>query len=469
MVIRMYKINKTKLRFKRIVVFVMLCAFIFSFSACGSKKEGDTYEKEQGAKLGQELEPSPKGQEKQKKEEQPSVASAEKLTKGDRGNQEVIDESILDDETKKTLYDASGKFSFELFKECDEIGENILISPASVMFALGMTANGGVGDTLKEMERVLGGEGANIGDINAFYREYAKKLENAEEIKISIANSIWINKDILTTAKEAFLSACDSFYGADVYRAVFNDETIKLVNKWVKENTDGMIKELLKEFNGDEAMMLINAIAFDGKWEKTYCEDQVRDTIFTTDEGEETSVQGMYSDERVYIEDENTTGFIKDYKGGYRFVALLPDENISIDEYVASLTYDKYKNLMESERRAFVSAMLPKFQYDYGKEMKDALKAMGMPSAFEPSKADFSNMIDDELVKLYIGKVLHKTHIEVGEEGTRAAAVTAVMMDLATEIIEEEKKEVFLNRPFVYMIIDEENEIPLFMGVVRNM
>ena len=170
-----------------------------------------------------------------------------------------------------------------------------------------------------------------------------------------------------------------------------------------------MIKELLKKFNGDEAMMLINAIAFDGKWVEIYYEDQVRETTFTTAKGEEVSVEGMYSDERAYIEDENTIGFVKDYKGGYRFVALLPDENISIDEYVASLTYDKYKKLMDSERIAKVSAMLPKFQYDYSKEMKDALKAMGMPSAFEPSKADFSNMIDDELVKLYIGKVLHKT------------------------------------------------------------
>lgn len=466
----MYKTSKTRLRFKRIVAFVMLCALIFSFSACGSRKESETGEKGQEVKSGQEMESGQKDQEQeeQKKEEQPSVTSTEKLTKGDGGNKEVIDESILDDETKKALYDASGEFSLELLKKCDETGENILISPTSVMFALGMTANGGVGDTLKEMESVLGGEGANIGDINAFYREYAKKLESPEEIKISIANSIWINKDILTKAKDAFLSTCDSFYGADVYRATFNDETIKLVNKWVEENTDGMIKKLLEKFEGNEAMMLINAIAFDGKWEEIYYEDQVRDTIFTTTEGEETSIQGMYSDERAYIEDEDTTGFIKDYKGGYRFVALLPDENTSIDEYIANLTYDKYKKLMDSERRALVSAMLPKFQYDYSKVMNDALKTMGMPNAFEPSKADFSNMTDDEMVKLYIGKVLHKTYIEVAEEGTRAAAVTAVIMESNAAIMEEDIKKVFLDRPFVYMIIDGESEMPLFMGVVRN-
>lgn len=448
--------NKESFKVKRIkgvVAFVLACIIVCTFSACGTRKS------EEESLTVTEAESGDKEEKKQ------NIEGADKLTKGEK---KEVETGELEKENKELLLKGTGEFSFELMRECDESGKNVLISPTSVMFALGMTANGGAGATLKEMESVLGGDGVSIGEINAFYKEYADKLKENEDIKISIANSIWINKEILTTVKDTFLSTCDSFYGAEVYRAIFNDETIKLVNKWVEENTDGMIKELLKEFNGNEAMMLINAIAFDGKWVEIYYEDQVRDTIFTTAEGEETNIQGMYSDERAYIEDDNTTGFIKDYKGGYRFVAMLPSEDMSIDEYVDSLTYDKYKKLMESERDVKVSAMLPKFQYDYSKEMKDVLKKMGMPSAFERPRADFSNMTEDELVKLYIGKVLHKTYIEVAEEGTRAAAVTAVIMDSNAAIMEEEIKNVFLDRPFVYMIIDGESEMPLFMGVVRN-
>lgn len=444
----MNTIISKKIDLKRAFALIMLVVLVFSFGACGSRKERESHEKEQ--------------------REKPGVTTVEKLNKGDEDNKEVIDENIQGDETNKDLYDATGEFAFGLLKECNESNKNILVSPTSVMFALGMTANGGVGDTLKEMESLLGGEGTDIGSINSLYKNYANRLESAEEIKVSIANSIWINKDILTSVKETFLSVCDSFYGADVYKASFDGETIEMVNKWVEENTDGMIKKLLDTFEGDEAMMLINAIAFDGKWVEIYYENQVKDTTFTTIEGKECNIQGMYSDERVYIEDENTTGFVKDYKGGYRFVAMLPKEDISVDEYIDGLTYDKYRKLMESKREAKVSAMLPKFQYDYSKEMKDALMEMGMTSAFESSLADFSNITEDD-VNLYIGRVLHKTYIEVAEEGTRAAAVTAVLMDSNTAVIEEEIKKVFLDRPFVYMIIDEENEMPLFMGVVREL
>ena len=428
--------NNAKNMLKRVIAIVMLCAITFSLGACGT-----------GERVSENRDKTP-------------------VAKPMEAKTDFAWETIrLDDETREKLYEATGEFAFELLKNCDESGENILISPTSVMLALGMTANGATGETKDEMEKVLGGEGIEIENINEFYKEYSKKLQDGEEIKINIANSIWINKDAITSAKDAFLSSLDYVYGAHAYNETFDSNTVKMINNWVKENTDGMIEELLSGFEGSELVILINTICFDGEWEVIYYEDQIRETEFTNASGETVKVEGMYSEESWYIEDDNTIGVMKSYKGGYRFVALLPSEDVPIDDYVADLTYDKYTSLMASKRRVAVKTMIPKFQYEYSKEMEDALMAMGMEKAFDSNTADFSYMTND--ANPYIGNVLHKTCIEVGEKGTKAAAVTAILTD-GIAIYEGEIKRVTLDRPFVYMIIDEENEMPLFIGVVRD-
>lgn len=459
----MYKFKKTNNYLKRFVAVMMLFTLIFSLSACGvRKKEEGTGSEAKGSETGA-------GSETKKPEVEPGSETKEpEIEPSDKPETGIVETVTLDDETKDKLYDATGDFAFELLKNCDESGENILISPISVVLALGMTANGGTGETLEEMEKLLGGEGADIESLNAFYKEYMEKLQGNDKIKVSIANSVWINKDVVNNVKDAFMSTLNNCYDAKAYNESFNNDVVEKVNTWVKENTDGMIEKLLDQLEGSEVMILINAICFDGEWQKIYYENQVRETVFTNSSGDEVDVEGMYSDEDWYIEDENTTGVIKDYKGGYRFVALLPNEDVSIDDYVASLTYDKYKGLMNGKKEAIVQTMLPKFQYDYSKAMKEVLKDMGMPKAFEAGKAEFTNITDDD-ISINIGSVIHKTYIEVGEKGTRAAAVTAVVMDSCESFEEKEIKSVTLDRAFVYMIIDEETEMPLFMGVVRDM
>lgn len=361
---------------------------------------------------------------------------------------------------------ATSEFAFELLKNCDTQEGNTLISPASVMLALGMTANGGAGETLEGMTNMLGKE-LNLDLINELYYDYMTLLQENEEAVLSIANSIWINNRVDMQVKKEFLTKCLTYYNAEIYTIPFDISAVGEVNEWVEDNTDGMIEKIIEEFNGDEVMVLINAIAFDAQWQKVYYENQVRDTEFAGTSGKKT-VDGMYSEEDVYIYDENTVGFIKDYKGEYRFVALLPDEDVSIDEYVQGFTAKKYQTLMDSQKEASVRAMLPKFSYDYSISLNEALSNMGMKQAFEQFEADFSNMADCG-ENIYIGDVLHKTFIEVGEEGTRAAAVTAVIMEgNAMMPVQDEIHEVYLDRPFMYMIVDETTELPVFVGVVRD-
>lgn len=171
----------------------------------------------------------------------------------------------------------------------------------------------------------------------------------------------------------------------------------------------------------------------------------------------------MNGTEMRYLADENTTGFIKPYKEGYSFVALLPQEGMSLADYEAQLDAEKWQGLMESVSEERVYTRIPQFSTEYEAELNDVLVDMGMEDAFDEEDADFSNMLlADDTIR--IGKVVHKTYIEVDELGTKAGAVTSVSMDANSAMPEEEPKRVYLNRPFVYVIIEDSTGLPVFIG-----
>ena len=370
----------------------------------------------------------------------------------------------LDFDEKIFATDVAG-FSFGLLKKCNDEDDNILVSPLSIMQALGMTANGASGETKEQMEKLLSEE-LNLDLINKMYKQYVNEITSDEAIKLAVANSIWINNNVGFTVNQEFATKCLSYYDAKMYSAPFNMDTVNSINQWVSDNTDAMIDKIIDRFSGDEMMVIINAIVFDAEWERIYYDDQVRNTPFYGIKGTN-DVEGMYSEEKYYLEDDNTTGFIKDYKGGFRFVALLPDEDVDIDDYIQNFTEEKYMELMANKREVRVDAMLPKFEYDYQIGLIEPLKEMGMEQAFMQGQADFTQMSDEKL-NMYISDVIHKTHIKVGEKGTKAAAVTAVIVEgNSVKPIVPEIKEVHLNRPFVYVIIDEKTEAPIFIGAVK--
>ena len=176
------------------------------------------------------------------------------------------------------------------------------------------------------------------------------------------------------------------------------------------------------------------------------------------------TVSMMYSDEFGYINDGRAEGFIKNYAGNkYSFAALLPNADTDIYDYIGSLTGEKLIAALNGRQNESVSAGLPKFSYDYELLLNNALKAMGMRQAFDPYGADFKKMSDSQL---FISKVIHKTFIEVAEQGTRAGAVTAVAMDCESAIMVEHR--VILDRPFVYMIVDNATNLPIFIGAVTD-
>ena len=357
-------------------------------------------------------------------------------------------------------------FAIRLFKASEESGKNTLISPLSVLSALAMTANGAEEETLQQMEEVLG---MTTEELNLYLFSYMQNLPQGEKYKLSLANSIWFTEDERFTVNQDFLQTNADYYGADIYKAPFDKQTLKDINNWVKQNTDEMIPEILDKIPEEAIMYLVNALAFEAEWMEIYEKQQVRDGKFTKEDGTKQDVEFMYSTEGTYLEDENAIGFKKYYKGGkYAFVAILPNEGVSVSEYIASLTGESLNTLLSNPQYGTVNTSMPKFETEYTVEMAEILKGMGMTEAFDMYNADFEGLGTSTAGNIYISRVLHKTFISVGEKGTKAGAATVVEMADGAAAEPQEPKEVYLDRPFVYMLIDCENNIPFFIGTMMN-
>ncbi|HOB19473.1 MAG TPA: serpin family protein [Candidatus Atribacteria bacterium] len=358
-------------------------------------------------------------------------------------------------------------FTIELFKKSVDSEKNSLVSPLSVMLALAMTANGADKDTLDQMDRVLGGD-IPLDELNRYLYTYVKGLPSEKKSKLNIANSIWFRDDSerLNVNKD-FLQTNADYYSADIYKAPFDNATLKDINNWVKANTDGMIDEILKEIKADHIMYLLNAIVFDAEWKSVYNKNLIFEGEFTSISGARQTAEFMNSEEYLYLDDGRATGFIKPYyNNNYSFVALLPNEGIDIDEYIKGLTGGGFLNTVKNSQAIQVNAYLPKFSYEYEIKMNDALKELGMTDAFDAGKADFSRLGHSTRGNIYCEEVFHKTFIAVDELGTRAGAVTKVVMsDESTGL---EIKYVRLDRPFVYAIIDNATNLPVFIGTVLS-
>lgn len=392
-----------------------------------------------------------------------SAAEATDLMKGIKSQE--VEGKALDD----AFCNGQMELALKLFKSSAVTtkNENTLISPLSVQLALAMTANGANGETLKEMEAILG-NGVSIDDLNRYLKSYVDGLPSSEKAKLQIANSIWFRDDEnRLTVEKSFLQTNADYYGADAYKAPFDGSTLKEINGWVKDNTDGMIDKILDSIDDSAVMYLINAITFDAEWQTVYTESSVINGDFTNIKGEKKTVTMMHSEEGQYICDDKATGFLKAYKGGkYSFAALLPNEGVNLYDYIESLDAATLKETLSKPQYVEVAATMPKFSYDYELRMNNVLGEHGMVKAFDSENADFTKLGRSSRGNIYIGDVLHKTFISVDEKGTKAGAVTKIEMRDECAVLD--RKIVTLDRPFVYMIIDNETNLPIFMGAVAD-
>ena len=359
---------------------------------------------------------------------------------------------------------AATDFAVELLQSTDS-GGNILLSPVSVLSALAMTANGASGETKSQMEAVLG---LPSEELNTYLQAYADSLPADKHARCSLANSVWFRDDAdHLTVEQAFLDVCADYYGADLFQAPFDNSTLKDLNAWVSDRTDGMIPAILDRIPDSAMVYLVNALAFDGQWASVYRENQIHEGSFTTEDGTEQSAQMMYSQEFAYLEDDLATGFLKYYEGGtYAFAALLPNEGVTLEDYIASLTGEGLRGTLTSAQPEAVETAIPQFTAQYSTELSGILAELGMADAFDASAADFSAMGSSPDGPLYISRVLHKTFLALDAQGTRAGAATVVEADAGASA---PGRTVYLDRPFLYLLVDCEANLPLFIGAVRSL
>lgn len=356
-------------------------------------------------------------------------------------------------------------FSLDIYKKIQE-EENTLISPLSIIFAMAMTANGAEKNTLSQMEEVFG---TDIGSLNEYLYAYQADLPTSDKYKVSLANSIWFKDTENLMIEEGFLQTNKDYYNAEVYKAPFDDSTKNDINAWVNKKTDGQIQELLSEKPPENSVLyLINALSFDAEWKDIYQDTAISEGQFTNKAGNKKTVDFMDSTESSYIELPNAIGFSKPYADNqYSFVALLPDKGLAVSDFLNSIDGKMLMKALKNLSEEKVYASIPKFTFEYSKELSEVLKQLGIKDAFDVNLADFSTMGSSD-GNLYINRVIHKTKIEVNEKGTKAGAVTAVEMLCGAVASQDEPKIVELNRPFFFMIVDNKFHMPIFMGVLND-
>ena len=365
---------------------------------------------------------------------------------------------------------AYADFAIRLLKASKDAGGR-LVSPLSVMTALQMVANGAKEETLRQFEKLLGGN-MDVETLNRELFNYYRSLNDAagEDAKFEAANAVWMTNDENFKVAEEFVRVISNTFDAQLAQASFTDpKTVDAINDWCRKHTDDMIPKILEyeDVSEDTIMVLLNAILFDALWSEPYEKYQCHPATFTTESGDTKEVTMMYGEEGTYIQGQYETGFLKPYKhSGYAFVALLPQEGMRMEEYLKTLDGTRFAQLMSGRKDAVVHSGLPKFSFDWSESLKDVLKSLGLTDCFDPLYSDLTGLgTYDPYASFFISDVIHKTHIEVDESGTRAAAVTAIEIKAGAV---PDPYQVILDRPFVYAIVDTANMLPVFIGTMTE-
>lgn len=371
----------------------------------------------------------------------------------------------------KVLVEADNLFGINLFKtviEAEDPDTNVMISPVSVALALAMTYNGADGDTKAAMEETLELAGLTTEQINESYKFLVDALSSVDpKVLLSIANSIWYKHTF--PVEQDFIDVNQDYYYAEVSPLDFSDpNAVNTINGWIANKTNDLITKVLDFIPADAVMYLINAIYFKGIWTFEFDENETEEEPFYLSNGLTKDVPMMIQEESFnYLTNEWVQAVEMPYgQGNYSMIVLLPQTGKTLDEVIVELNNETWNSwLGDFHKEEKVVIHLPRFKFEYENLLNDELISMGMGIAFDPLNADFSKINPDR--QLCISRVIHKSFIEVNEEGTEAAAVTVV------EIIETSAPgETFIsfrvNQPFLFAIKEKYTNTIIFIGRVME-
>jgi serpin B len=370
---------------------------------------------------------------------------------------------------QQKLASANIGFAFKLLKQLakEQPGTNIFISPYSASTVLQMACNGAEGQTKAEMQQVLGATGLTAEAMNAANKDCDRAINSqGTNVVLTAANAIWCRKG--TPIKPAFIACNQQYFGATVDALDFDDpRSIGIMNAWASAKTHGIINGIANGLiNPLTELVLANAVYFKGKWQVPFDVKSTKDRLFHLRAGRQKQVPMM----------EQTRKFTYRHGTGYQAVRLpyqgwalamyvfLPDADSSPDKLIRIMTGDTWQRVTEpgfNKREGTV--VLPRFKLEYGVELTRPLKALGMRAAF--GKADFSGIAD---LDLFISAVRQQAFVQVNEEGTEAAAVTAMAQSNGIEMKPPKPFQMIMDRPFLFLIEDQQTKTVLLMGVVYD-
>ena len=380
------------------------------------------------------------------------------------------DKNINLDEKSAQLIEADNRFGLEIFQKIRTSSdkENIMISPLSISIAFAMAYNGADSDTKTEMESAMKLAGLTADQINNSYKMLINGLQSLDkDVIFDIANSIFYADAF--SVKSDFLNINKSVYDAEITKLNFaSPSAVKTINDWVTVKTHDKIKSIIEQLNPLDRMVLINAIYFNGIWKNKFDEKGTHMLNFTKLDGTNIDVPTMKKEEKL---DYSTNSLFSSIRmpygtGQYNMIILLPAHGKKSQDVINELSVSNWKNWMDSFKSTdHVVVTMPRFRFAFDNKLNQVLTQMGMVKAFVPYAANFSKMSDEDL---YISAAIHKSFIDVNENGTEAAAVTAITMTTTSIEIENPKTYFNVDRPFVFAITEKDTGAILFIGEVQN-
>ena len=358
-------------------------------------------------------------------------------------------------------------FTFDLLRAVRKhsTDANVFISPLSVSMALNMTLNGAVGATADEMRAALRESGYSTADINAYSRELREALLRADpKTTIGIANAIWYRQG--ATVKAPFLEANRTFYDAEVQALDFSSPTaVGTINGWCARKTNNKIKEIVKQVDPTTFMYLINAVYFKGAWTTRFEKKNTRSGDFRRADGSTQTVQMMNLMDTFRCASGDVCDYLEMDYGNHAFsmVIMLPKDGKTTRDVITTMDGKKWADAIQSLTLKEIRVLLPRFKAECEYPMHEhILPDMGMKLPFNPMLADLSGIADiGAFGRLFISSVIHKTFVQVDEEGTEAAGITLVGIENSV------KSSFFMvDRPFLFAIREKSTGAILFIGEI---
>lgn len=365
-------------------------------------------------------------------------------------------------EVDQRLTAAGARFGLDLLREVyrEKPGENHFLSPASAAVILTLAANGAKGETQQAMLQALRYEGMSLDEINQANGALQTILANPDpEVELSVANAVWYQKGLKLAP--AFAAVAGQHYRAEVRPAQFGDPSaVEAINNWVSAETRKRIPRLLERTNADDVMWLVNALYFKGAWTHPFPKHATQPAPFHRVDGTEKQVPFMQQRAGFgYLKADGVKGARLPY-GDDRLAlyVIMPDR---WDGFIDGLTAARWEGWMNGFTRQELILAMPKVKLEYQAELVEPLTAMGMGPAFGP--ADFSGLFV-EGPGAHISQVIQKSFLEINEEGTEAAAATAV--GVTTSAPPREPVRLVLDNPFLLAIRDDKTGALLFVGTL---